>query len=183
MTSRERHGAPYHRQLVRLFNSSLWATNKESFKIRIINPLRRESIDGFPKRKPNALKKKKKNTIWHLRTNNNYYPCCHICHVCHWWTCDVFKLCEGIITHTELNIWVTRTVICVNIGMMYTNNRPCICHVSGYFLNSSPPGQNGSRFLDDISRYVFVNEKRYILKKKSLKIIPKCPIDNNPELV
>ena len=37
--------------------------------------------------------------------------------------------------------------------------------------NSSPPGQNGRHFADDILKYIFMNEKSCIL-------IPKGPIDN-----
>ena len=50
-------------------------------------------------------------------------------------------------------------------------------------FNSTPPGQNGSFFVDDIFRCIFVNEKFCILVKISLKIILKGPIDNNPALV
>ena len=50
-------------------------------------------------------------------------------------------------------------------------------------LNSSPPGQNGRRFADDIFRCIFLNENICILIKYSLKFVPKGPIDNNPALV
>ena len=36
---------------------------------------------------------------------------------------------------------------------------------------------------DDIFRCIFVNEKICIFIKKSLKFVPKVPIDNNPVLV
>ena len=45
---------------------------------------------------------------------------------------------------------------------------------------SSPPGQNGRHFPDDIFRCTFVNEKFYILIKISLKFVSKSPFDNNP---
>ena len=48
---------------------------------------------------------------------------------------------------------------------------------------SSPPGQNGRSFADDIFRCIFVNEKFCILIKISVKFVPKGPIDNNPALV
>ena len=51
------------------------------------------------------------------------------------------------------------------------------------YLNSSPPGQNGRHFADDIFRCVFVNEKSCILIRISLNFVPKGPIDNNPALV
>ena len=53
----------------------------------------------------------------------------------------------------------------------------------GQWVNSSPPGQNGRHFADDIFRCIFVNENFYILVKISLKFVPKGPIDNNPALV
>ena len=49
--------------------------------------------------------------------------------------------------------------------------------------NSSPPGQNGRLFADDIFRCIFVNENFCILINISLKFVPKGPIDNNPALV
>ena len=49
--------------------------------------------------------------------------------------------------------------------------------------NSSPPGQKGHHFADDIFRCIFVNEKLCVLIKISLKFVPKDPIDNNPALV
>ena len=49
-----------------------------------------------------------------------------------------------------------------------------------YLLNSSPPGQDGRHFKDDIFRYISVNEKFCILIKISLKFVAKSPIDNNP---
>ena len=51
-----------------------------------------------------------------------------------------------------------------------------------YPLNSSPPGQNGRYFADDIFRCIFMNEKFCILIKISLKFVPMGPIDNNPAL-
>ena len=49
--------------------------------------------------------------------------------------------------------------------------------------NSSPPGQNGRHFADDIFRCIFMNEKFYILFEISLKFLPNGLIDNNPALV
>ena len=51
-------------------------------------------------------------------------------------------------------------------------------------INSSPPGQNGCHFADDILRCIFMNEKFSILIFKiSLKFVPKGQIDNDPTLV
>ena len=50
-------------------------------------------------------------------------------------------------------------------------------------FNSSPPGQNGRHFTDDVFKCIFVNEKFCISIQISLKFVPKGPIDNNPALV
>ena len=50
-------------------------------------------------------------------------------------------------------------------------------------INSSPPGQNGRLFADNIFKCIFVNEKFHILIKISLKFVPEGPIDNNPALI
>ena len=47
------------------------------------------------------------------------------------------------------------------------------------FINSSPPGQNGRYFADDIFSCIFVNERFGILITISLKFIPNGPIDKN----
>ena len=51
------------------------------------------------------------------------------------------------------------------------------------YLNSSPSGQNGRYFADNIFSYIFVNEKFCILIKISLHLVPKGPMDNIPALV
>ena len=58
-----------------------------------------------------------------------------------------------------------------------------ICVTRPQWINSSPPGQNGCHFADDIFSCIFVNEKICILIEISLKFVPKGPIDNNPTLV
>ena len=47
-------------------------------------------------------------------------------------------------------------------------------------INSSPPGENGRHFADNIFRCIFVNENFCILIKISLKFVPKGPIDKTP---
>ena len=51
------------------------------------------------------------------------------------------------------------------------------------YINSSPPGQNGRHFADDVFGCIFVNEKFCILTKISLKCVSKGQIDDNPALV
>ena len=66
---------------------------------------------------------------------------------------------------------------------------PMLTQISPYgitrsqWVNSSPPGQNGPHFADDIFRCIFINEKFCIFTKISLKSVPKGPIDYNPALV
>ena len=45
------------------------------------------------------------------------------------------------------------------------------------------PGQNCSDFADDMFRFIFVNEKFYILIKTSLKFVPNGQIDNKSALL
>ena len=56
-------------------------------------------------------------------------------------------------------------------------------YLSQSWRNSSPPGQNGCRFADDILRCIFMNEKFYILIKILLGFVPKGQINNKPTLV
>ena len=50
-------------------------------------------------------------------------------------------------------------------------------------INSSPPGQNGRHFADDLFVGIFVYEKFCILVKISLKFVPKGLINNNLALL
>ena len=50
-------------------------------------------------------------------------------------------------------------------------------------INSSPPGQNGCHFPDDIFNCIFMNEKFCIFIQISLNFVSKGPIDNIPALV
>ena len=50
-------------------------------------------------------------------------------------------------------------------------------------INSSPPGQNGRHFTDNIFKDIFMNEKLCILTWISLKFVPNGPIDNKSSLV
>ena len=52
-------------------------------------------------------------------------------------------------------------------------------HCVHYWVNSSPPGQNGPHFADNIFRCIFQNEKFCIFIKISPKFVSKGPIDNN----
>ena len=52
-----------------------------------------------------------------------------------------------------------------------------------YMVNSSPPGQNGCHFADDIYTSILVNETLCIWITISLKFVPKGQHDNNLALV
>ena len=70
----------------------------------------------------------------------------------------------------------TSTTKLYNLHCMYVIGCP-------RYINSSPPGQHGRQFSDDIFRCIFVNEKCCILIKISLKFVPNSPNDKNPALV
>ena len=50
-------------------------------------------------------------------------------------------------------------------------------------VNSSPPGQNGRHFADNIFKGIFLNENVRISIQFSLKFVAKCTIDNKSTLV
>ena len=64
-----------------------------------------------------------------------------------------------------------------------SRNRRILNKKTHTHINSSPPGQIGHHFADDIFICMFENEKICILIEISLKFIPKDPIDNKPALV
>ena len=66
----------------------------------------------------------------------------------------------------------------VDAGVIYWTN-PWVALV----LNTSPPGQNGRRFADDMLRRILVNGKFCILIEISQKSVPYSLIDNDPALV
>ena len=45
-------------------------------------------------------------------------------------------------------------------------------------INTLRPGQNGRHFPDDVFKYIFLHENKWILIKIPLKIVPKGPINN-----
>ena len=54
---------------------------------------------------------------------------------------------------------------------------------SVYIFNSSPPGQNGRHFADDMFKCIFLNENIWISNKISLKYVPWGLIDSMSALV
>ena len=105
----------------------------------------------------------------HLPGNNEFIFLCH----------DIFwNKCADDMPSYALPLFVARqSTKYKRDGMMLHKVNTCTC------INSSPPGQNGRHFTDNIFRCIFVNEKLYILIKILLKFVPKGPIDNNPALV
>ena len=51
------------------------------------------------------------------------------------------------------------------------------------YINSSPSGQNGRHFTDDIFKCIFMSEKFGILIPIPLKFVPEGPINNKSALV
>ena len=62
------------------------------------------------------------------------------------------------------------------IGIIHSNTKQIA-------NNSSPPGEIGRHFADDIFRCLFMNEKFCDLIKIALKFVLKGPIDSNPALI
>ena len=50
-------------------------------------------------------------------------------------------------------------------------------------FNTLRPRQNGHHFLDNIFKYIFLNENAWILINSSMKFVPKGPISNIPSVV
>ena len=57
------------------------------------------------------------------------------------------------------------------------------CRLLRVTLNSSPPGQNGRHFTDDIVKRIFLNENVRIPIWISLRFVPNGPIDNKRALI
>ena len=50
-------------------------------------------------------------------------------------------------------------------------------------FNSSPPGQNGRHFADDMFNHIFVNENIWMSNKILLKHVPWCLFNNMPACI
>ena len=51
------------------------------------------------------------------------------------------------------------------------------CNAANVWFNTLRPRQNGRRFPDDIFNWIFLNENVWILRKISLKFVPKVRIN------
>ena len=69
--------------------------------------------------------------------------------------------------------------------MVYMSSGLLLLHENGLINSSvsSPPGQNGRHFADDIFKYIFLNENVWIQIKISLKYVPSGPINKIPAFV
>ena len=96
----------------------------------------------------------------------------------------------------KIPLWISQYLIDNNSNIfMYpkiprNQLSPCwsstrISHVTEVigWVNSSLPEQNGSHFVDDIFRRIFLNENVWISIKISLAFIPKGSVNNIPILV
>ena len=66
---------------------------------------------------------------------------------------------------------------------LISNYSDLILRCFGQWFNASPPGQNDHHFIENMFRYIFLNDKFSILITISLKFLPKGPIDNDPAMV
>ena len=79
-------------------------------------------------------------------------------------------------THTHIYIYIN-----ASSGLSPESIQDKWLHVIIYF-NSSPPGQNGHHFANNIFWCIYMNEKFCVLTKISLKFVPEGPIDNKPSI-
>ena len=75
-----------------------------------------------------------------------------------------------------------------NIDLLLTNTRlykafTAAATTNCEHFNTLRPRQNGRHFPDDMSKCTFLNENVSIVIKFSLKLVPKCSINNIPALV
>ena len=96
---------------------------------------------------------------------------------------------------TEWNQYTPQQLRCSGgIISIHINRDPCIWFIQTEQIqlaavsvlctfNSSPTGQNGRHFPDDIFKCIFMNEKCFILIQISLKFVPKFLINNISSLV
>ena len=105
----------------------------------------------------------------------------------HW---NVFPRVQLTITqHWFRYLLGAEWAICHYLNQCWSDSLTHICGTRGrwvdisHFLNSSPPGQNGHHFADDLFKCILVNEKFCILIKISLEFLSKCPLDNKSALI
>ena len=99
-----------------------------------------------------------------------------------WWT-PVFSLCiiplfsrHGVLPSPK------HVAVCTQQWSVKWSTDQQFWSVIGS-INSSPPGQNGRHFADNLFKCIFVNEKFCISIRISLKFVPKGPINNKSALV
>ena len=78
-------------------------------------------------------------------------------------------------------VTINAVIICGCVHCRLLNSLNLVA--SGLPVNSSPPGQSGCHFPNDIYLYIVMNEKLCILIKISLKFVLKDQIDDKPALV
>ena len=99
-----------------------------------------------------------------------------------WWFETLPRpLCRHSNVINKLPVWGSWQALCRHNGDQIT-----VLYIYGtctYMVNSSPLGQNGRHFADDIFNRTFLNENVWISIKISLKFVSKGAIDNKPALV
>ena len=84
--------------------------------------------------------------------------------------------------HKFVRLWKSQ-MLCEHPVLIITKININMSHPSKKMKNSSPPGQNGLHFADDLFKYNILNEKLRILVLILLKFVPQRPIDNKSALV
>ena len=103
-----------------------------------------------------------------------------------WQICITFCVMNSVI---RVHLQICNTKHRIEWGMLFTftklryRGRNSFQLVTYNIVNSSPPGQNGRHFADDLFRCIFVNEHFRILNKITLKFVPSGLIDNNSALL
>ena len=101
-----------------------------------------------------------------------------------------------IILYTKHVAWRQFTFCCIwqfaiisersDYGLTFDTkptNRCCPADYRPQPINSSPPGQNGRHFADDMFKRIFLNENIWTSNKMSLKYVPWVLIDSMTALV
>ena len=103
------------------------------------------------------------------------------------WTCyqmsDTHRHNSAI---SSFHDWISqRTLMNVDYAADWNSAWKCdwTIHSDHTCIHSSPPGQNGRHFADDIFKCISLNEKFCILNQLWLKFVPKGLIDNKWALV
>ena len=107
-----------------------------------------------------------------------------ICRFKFWIDTIDFHQAWGIIDYYVVRLWSNWNSPQTMTKYYFIKLAICLMTIwQEYSINSSPPGQNGRHFGDNIFRCIFMNEKFRIFIKISLKFVRRYPVHKNPALV